>query len=62
MTGIQLFRKKKMIDGNAKAVFLAAFEIRGAEWQLAFPSDDVGGFIKKPVGMQDLVMKVSHIL
>lgn len=62
MTGIQLFRKIKTIDNNAKVVFLTAFEIHDAEWQLVFPSSDIDGFIKKPVAIQDLVMRVSHIL
>jgi DNA-binding response OmpR family regulator len=62
MDGFQLAREIWKIDNNANICFLTAFEIFEEEAKKVFPSLNGHCFIKKPIGIEDLVNHIrSHL-
>ena len=58
MNGFELCREIKKKEPNAKICFITAFEIYLDEFRRIFPTLDVQCFIRKPIGIKDLI---SHI-
>ncbi len=59
MNGFELYRKLKVNDARIKVAFITAFEMNASEFSKVLPEIDVKCFIKKPVGMSDLVARVK---
>jgi DNA-binding NtrC family response regulator len=62
LSGIQLAKKVKEINPNVKTVLMTAFEIRDSEFSKVFPSTQVDGFVRKPIGIRDLTSKILSII
>ena len=58
MNGFELCREIKKKEPNAKICFTTAFEVYRDEFRKVFPTFDVQCFVRKPIGIKDLV---SHI-
>ena len=63
MSGFQLYNKIKEIDDNVTVCFITAFEEYYDEFKKRFPySDETECFIRKPVGIEELIRKVKSSL
>jgi DNA-binding NtrC family response regulator len=62
LSGIQLSKKVKEINPNVKVVLMTAFEIRDNEFSKVFPSTQVDGFVRKPIGIKDLTDKILSLV
>jgi DNA-binding response OmpR family regulator len=62
MTGFELYRKIKDIDSKAKVCFITAFETYYEKFrQEFFPLEEIKGFIRKPVEIEDLIKFVDQV-
>jgi CheY-like chemotaxis protein len=63
MNGFELYKKIRQIDDKTKVCFMTAFEEYYDEFRKTFPDlKDKECFIKKPIGMNDLIKSVkSHL-
>ena len=62
MTGFELYRKLKEIDSKAKVCFITAFETYDEKFkQEFFPLEEVKGFIRKPIQMEDLIRFTNQV-
>jgi two-component SAPR family response regulator len=63
MNGFELYDKIKEIDDNVNVCFITAFEENYGEFKKLFPhSEKTDWFIRKPIGMDDLIRSVkSHL-
>lgn len=62
MTGFELYRKLKEIDSNVKVCFITAFETYYEKFrQEFFPLEEIKGFIRKPIQIQDLIRITNQI-
>jgi DNA-binding NtrC family response regulator len=63
MSGFELYDKIKEIDDNVNVCFITAFEEYYDEFKKRFPhSEKPDWFIRKPIGMDDLIRSVkSHL-
>ena len=63
MSGFELYDKIKEIDVNVNVCFITAFEEYFDEFKKRFPhSEQPDWFIRKPIGMDDLIRSVkSHL-
>jgi DNA-binding response OmpR family regulator len=63
MSGFELYDKIKEIDVNVNVCFITAFEEYYDEFNKRFPhSEKTDWFIRKPIGMDDLIRSVkSHL-
>lgn len=59
MTGFELYKKLRKIDGRPKICFITAFEMYYDEFRKVFPSLDVKCFIRKPVTVSSLIQQVD---
>jgi DNA-binding response OmpR family regulator len=59
LNGFDLYRALKRKDDNVKVCFLTAFEIYYDEFRKVFPKLDVKHFIRKPIGISDLVKQIN---
>ena len=56
MSGFELYDKIKEIDDKVKVCFITAFEEHYDEFKKLFPHlDEFECYIRKPLGMQDLI-------
>src|SRR5918992_480774 len=63
MSGFELYDKIKEIDDNVNVCFVTAFEEYYDEFRKRFPhSEKIERFIKKPVGVEELIRKVKSRL
>ena len=63
MSGFELYDKIKEIDDNVKVCFVTAYEEYYDEFKKRFPhSDKTEWFIKKPIGMKELISRVKSRL
>ena len=63
MSGFELYDKIKAIDDNVNVCFVTAFEEYYDEFRKRFPhSEKTERFIKKPVGVEELIRKVKSRL
>ena len=62
MTGFELYRKIRDIDSRAKVCFITAFETYYEKFrQEFFPLEEIKGFIRKPVEIEDLIKFVDQV-
>jgi two-component system, OmpR family, response regulator ChvI len=62
MTGFELYRKLKEIDFKVKVCFITAFETYYEKFrQEFFPLEEIKGFIRKPIQIQDLIRITNQI-
>lgn len=62
MTGFELYRKLKEIDSKVKVCFITAFETYYEKFrQEFFPLEEIKGFIRKPIQIQDLIRITNQI-
>ena len=62
MNGFELYKKLREIDSKIKVCFITAFEMYEEEFKKLFPSYEVRCFIKKPIGLTDLIVEIEKIL
>jgi CheY-like chemotaxis protein len=63
MSGFELYDKIKEIDDDVNVCFITAFEEYFNEFKKRFPrSDKTEWFIRKPVGMEELISRVKSRL
>jgi DNA-binding response OmpR family regulator len=62
MTGFELYRKIRDIDSKAKVCFITAFETYYEKFkQEFFPLEEIKGFIRKPIEIEDLIKFVDKV-
>ena len=62
MTGFELYRKIRDIDSKAKVCFITAFETYYEKFkQEFFPLEEIKGFIRKPIEIEDLIKFVDQV-
>src|SRR5918995_4216061 len=62
MSGFELYDKIKAIDDNVNVYFITAFEEYYDEFKKLFPhSDKTEWFIRKPIGVEELISRVIKI-
>lgn len=55
MTGFELYRKIRELDSKVRVCFITAFETYFEKFrQEFFPLEEIKGFIKKPIQIEDL--------
>jgi DNA-binding response OmpR family regulator len=59
MSGFELYEKIHRIDSACKVCFVTAFEIYYRSLKEFFPNLDVNCFIRKPVGMEELLNHIA---
>jgi CheY-like chemotaxis protein len=63
MNGFELYHKIRKLDDKVKVCFLTADEMYDEEIRKeSFPELDIKCFIRKPIGNQDLILRVKDIL
>ncbi|HJU14769.1 MAG TPA: response regulator [Candidatus Nitrosotalea sp.] len=62
MNGFDLYRGIKMRDDKVKVFFMSAFEMYHEEFKKMFPESEVNRIIRKPVGIDELVMQINSEL
>jgi two-component system, OmpR family, response regulator ChvI len=62
MNGYELYDKMKGIDNKVKACFISAYEINYDALRERFPSLEMECHIKKPIRIDDLVMRINEEL
>jgi two-component system, OmpR family, response regulator ChvI len=62
MTGFELYRKIRDIDSKVTACFITAFETYYEKFrQEFFPLEEIKGFIRKPIQIEDLERFVKAV-
>lgn len=62
MTGFELYRKIKELDSGVRVCFITAFETYYEKFkQEFFPLEEIKGFIRKPIQIEDLVRFVNTV-
>lgn len=62
VSGFELFRGMKKKDNNIKVCFLTALDAPDDEFRKTFPDIPVQCFLRKPIGIKDLVSHVQSEL
>jgi CheY-like chemotaxis protein len=62
MNGFELYEELKKIDDKPKVCFITAYELYYEALKKDFSELDVGCFIKKPISIEDLAIKISEEL
>jgi two-component system alkaline phosphatase synthesis response regulator PhoP len=62
MSGYDLYRQIRTIDGKVKVCFISAYEYYQEEFIKQFPNDVMGCFVKKPITMAGLIAKIKERL
>jgi CheY-like chemotaxis protein len=62
INGFELYEKLKKIDDKPKVCFMTAYELYYDALKKDFPELDIGCFIKKPISIEDLAMKIRKEL
>jgi DNA-binding response OmpR family regulator len=62
INGFELYEELQKIDNKPKVCFITAFELYYEALKGDFPDLDVGCFIKKPISMEDLALKIREEL
>jgi two-component system, OmpR family, response regulator ChvI len=62
MTGFELYRKFREIDGHVGICFMTAFDIHANEFKTVFPDVQPVGFFRKPISIEELVGKIDKLL
>ena len=62
MTGFELYRKLKEMDSKVKVCFITAFETYYEKFkQEFFPLEEIKGFIRKPIQIEDLIQFTNQV-
>lgn len=59
MNGFELYREVKKRDADARVCFITAFEVYHDEFKRMFPTVKVQCFIKKPLTISELVLRIE---
>jgi two-component system, OmpR family, response regulator ChvI len=59
MNGFELYEELKKIDAKPKICFITAFETYYELLKKDFPELDIGCFIKKPISLSDLAIRLK---
>jgi DNA-binding response OmpR family regulator len=62
MNGFELYREMRKLDGRANVCFLTAFDVHRVEFEKMFPDVKVKAFLKKPVTIETLVMRLNELI
>ena len=63
MTGFELYRKVKEIDSKVKVCFITAYETYFEKFkQEFFPLEEIKGFIRKPIEIDDMTKFVGEVI
>jgi CheY-like chemotaxis protein len=62
INGFELYEELKKIDDKPKVCFITAYELYYEALKKDFPELDIGCFIKKPISIEALVMKIREEL
>ena len=62
INGFELYRELNKIDDKPKVCFITAYELYYETLKKDFPMLDVGCFIRKPISIEDLALKISEEL
>jgi DNA-binding response OmpR family regulator len=62
ITGFEVYRRVRKLDGKVKVAFMTAFDVYDGEFKKVMPSIDVKCFFKKPIRMKELVERVKQEL
>ncbi len=62
MSGFELYREMRKVDGKAKVCFLTAFDVHREEFEKMFPDVKVKAFLKKPITIDGLVESLGTFL
>jgi DNA-binding response OmpR family regulator len=62
INGFELYKELQRIDDKPKVCFITAFELYYEALKKDFPELDVGCFIKKPISIEHLAMKIREEL
>ncbi len=62
MNGFELYRAIRKKDENIAVCFFTAFEIASAEFEKVFPEIKAQVFLKKPMSIADLAMRIDRML
>ena len=60
INGFELYKELKKIDDKPKVCFITAYELYYDALKKDFPELDVGCFIKKPISIEDLAIKIRE--
>ena len=59
MNGFELYRELRKVDGKVAIAFLTAFDVYQSEFRKLFPDMKVDRFLRKPIGISELVTYVK---
>jgi two-component system, OmpR family, response regulator ChvI len=62
INGFELYEELKKIDDKPKVCFITAYELYYETLKKDFPMLDIGCFIKKPISIEDLALKIREEL
>jgi DNA-binding response OmpR family regulator len=62
MTGFELYRRFRNIDGKVDVCFMTAYDIYATEFKTMFPEVQVAGFFTKPFSIGTLIAEISRLL
>ena len=62
INGFELYEELKKIDDKPKVCFITAYELYYEALKKDFPELNIGCFIKKPISIDDLAMKIKGVL
>jgi DNA-binding response OmpR family regulator len=61
MSGFELYRELKKLDGGLDFCFFTGFDIYPDEFAKMFPDISVKAFLKKPISLSQLMLQVNLI-
>ena len=62
MNGFEPYREMRKVDGKASVCFLTAFDVHRDEFEKMFPDVKVKAFLKKPITIDNLVIKLNQLV
>jgi two-component system, OmpR family, copper resistance phosphate regulon response regulator CusR len=62
MSGIELYREIRKHDGPSPVCFLSSLELEDTEFLQMFPDAPADIFLKKPIGLAELVIKIDELI
>ncbi len=60
LNGFELVREIRKVDADSEVWFLTAFEVYYEEFKKMFPDLDVKNFIRKPVSLNELAVRIDQ--
>jgi DNA-binding response OmpR family regulator len=62
MSGIELYREIRKHDASCPICFLSSLDVGDTEFQQMFPDTPADLFLKKPIGLAELVIKIDGLI